>query len=112
MTDVTGTAAFLSAASGLVDRLAIKGRSVFDLQYDGLSFGSWVLTAGTAKLRVRVTWDGKEGSLLAEAAAFNDSRSRPEWKSVARHAAPREPLAQVFAAAEEIILVESGAAAA
>ena len=109
---MTGTAAFLTEAAGLAERLLARGRSIFDVRYDGLAFGSWVLTAGTPKRRVRVTWDGREATLRVEAAEFGDPQSRPAWRAVSDHpVADRSPDA-LLRLTEAAILAHSGAPAA
>jgi hypothetical protein len=110
--DVTGSAEFLGEAAALASRLRERGRSMFDVRYDGLAFGSWVVTAGTPQRRVVVTWDGRDGRLSAEAAGFADSQSRPSWRNVSeQQPADRSPAA-LLRLAEQIILAESGAPAA
>ena len=110
--DVTGSAAFLAEAASLASRLLERGRSVLDLRYDGLAFGSWVVTAGTPKRRVLVTWDGREGELIVQAAEFSDSRARPAWRTVAEQRVQDHSPAVLLRLAEEIILAESGPPAA
>ena len=110
--DVTGSPEYLAEAAALAARLHERGRSVFELHYSGLSFGSWTLLAGTPKRRVLVSWDGKERELSVQAAAFSDSQSRPAWTTVSRQRVEGFSPAAVLGLAEEQILVESGAPAA
>ena len=110
--DVTNTAEFLAEAASLAARLLERGRSIFDIQYDGLAFGNWRLTAGTPKRRVAVTWDGREGILAAKRARFADWRSRPVWQLAAGSQAEGRSPAVLLRLAEQIILAESDAPAA
>jgi hypothetical protein len=110
--DMTGSATFLTEAAGLAQRLLERGRAVFDVRYDGLAFGSWVLTAGTPKRRVRVTWDGREPALRIEVAEFGDSRSRPAWRVVSDAPVADQSPGALLRLAEASILAESGAPAA
>jgi hypothetical protein len=107
--DVTGSAHFLAEAASLASRLLERGRSVFDVRYDGLAFGSWAVTAGTPERRVVVTWDGREGELTAEAAEFSDPPSRPVWRPVVRERLEDRSAGALLRRAERIILTESGA---
>jgi hypothetical protein len=110
--DVTGTVEFLAEAAGMAARLRERGRSVFEIQYSGLSFGSWSLAAGTPKHRVQVVWDGREGELRARAAVFSDSQSRPAWDEIARERPEDRAAAALLRATEQIVLTASGAPAA
>ena len=49
-------------------------------RYDALSFGSWVVEAGTRHRRVRATYDGREGLLRLEEAVVNSNSSPAEWR--------------------------------
>lgn len=111
-TDVTSSAAFLAEAAGLAARLLEQGRSVFDVRYDGLGFGSWVLTAGTRKRRVCVTWDGRESTLRFQGAEFSDSQSRPTWRVLSDAPVLNPSPHAVLRAAEAVILAQSGAPSA
>ena len=106
--DVTGSTEFLTEAAALAGRLQSHGRSVFEIHYFGLSFGNWTLTAGTAKRRVLVSWDGREAELTAETGVFADSQSRAVWREVLREriegASPVAALRHV----ETIIVAASG----
>ena len=101
--DVAGTADFLAEAAALAARL--RGhRSLFEVRYDGLSFGSWTLVGGTPKRRVRVVWDGREGELSAEAATLGNAQDWPQWRPVAAQR-PGDPApGAVLRLAEELIL--------
>ena len=101
--DVTGSIAFLTEAAAFAQRLHEHGHSVFDLRYDGLAFGNWGITGGTAKRRVIVSWDGREGELSAQAATFGDSRSRPTWRTLATERIEDRRLANLFLRAEQLI---------
>lgn len=106
--DVTGSATFLAEAASVAQRLLERGRSIFDVCYDGLAFGSWVLTAGTPKRQVRVTWDAREGTLRVEVGEFGDSRSPPAWRTVSDDLAADRSAGALLRLAEETILAQSG----
>ena len=58
----------------LSKELGDGGIAVYGHRYDALSFGSWVVDAGTRHRRVRVTYDGREG-LLRFAREHDDFRA-------------------------------------
>jgi hypothetical protein len=107
MEDVEGTVQFLALLSATAVRLSAQGRAVFDIQYNGLSFGNWVMTAGSRKRRVRLTWDGKEHQLAISTAAFADSQSRPQWTAVEMRSLPSADTGELLGLAEELILQHS-----
>jgi hypothetical protein len=111
MKDVEGTVQFLTLLSAMAARLSDRGRSIFDVQYDGLSFGSWTLTGGTRKHRVRLQWDGKEGVLSVGTAVFADSRSRPRWNAFADRSPDVLSTQEILTLAENLILEHSAAGA-
>ena len=110
--DIGGAIEYLAAASALAARLAEHRRTLFELQFFGLSFGSWTMVAGTAKRRVRLTWDGREGELTADVAQFADSRDQPAWQPVAQHRVPDRAPEALWQLAEHLVLTQSGAPAA
>ncbi len=109
--DVTGSTEFLAEAAALASRLDEQGRSVFQIRYDGQAFGSWVLIAGTAKRRVMVTWECRDGRFVAEVADFSDSQTPPVWNLLTEQThTDRSPCALLHAA-EQIVLAQSSAPA-
>lgn len=64
----------------LSKELGDGGIAVYSHRYDALSFGSWVVDAGTRHRRVRVTYDGREGLLRFENAVVRSSASAIEWR--------------------------------
>ena len=111
MKDVEGTVEFLSLLGPVASRLGDHGRSIFEVQYNGLSFGSWSLTAGTRKHRVHLQWDGKEQLLSISTAHFGDSQSRPKWNALSPRPLSAGSSQERFALVEALILEHSGAAA-
>jgi hypothetical protein len=109
--DINGSTEFLAEAAALSARLDEQGRSVFDVRYDGHAFGSWVVTAGTSKRRIVVTWDGRDGRLVAKASDFPDSQAHPTWSLVAEQVPVDRSPSALLRAAELIVLAASGAPA-
>ena len=109
--DATGATEFLTEAAALAHRLLQHGRSIFAVQYDGVAFGSWTVSAGTPKRRVVVTWAGRDGRLSARAASFSDSRTQPQWSSVLEQTLDHRTPGALLRLAERVILSESDAPA-
>lgn len=61
-------------------KLGDHGIALYSHRYDALSFGSWVVDAGTRHRRVRATYDGREGLLRFEKAAVDSSTSSIDWR--------------------------------
>ncbi|MBS0376672.1 MAG: hypothetical protein JSR73_19015 [Proteobacteria bacterium] len=71
MSDAAYSLALLNAIAGLATRLSVDGVAIYRLRYDYPAFGSWELVAGRRKARVRITWDGQDGHLRAEAGSVD-----------------------------------------
>jgi len=67
VSDAAYSLALLNAIAGLATRLSVDGVAIYALRYDYPAFGSWQIVAGRRKARVRITWDGRDGHLRAEA---------------------------------------------
>jgi hypothetical protein len=105
--DITSSTEFLAEAAATAARLLQRGRSVFDVRYDGLAFGSWTLTAGRPKQRVEVSWDGREGLFTCRTATFGDSQSRPAWRTLSEVRPEDRSPRFLLNLAEQIIIDES-----
>ena len=85
--------------------MAEKKIAIYRVNYDYLSFGSWVIECGTRHHRSRLVWDGKEFLISLSQCDVSDSRARREWILVAE-----EPVAdhtthdRLFDAAEKLLL--------
>ena len=62
--------------------LAKRNRSIYEIGYDLLAFGSWVIVVGTRHRRLRLTWDGKEHYLSIEVASFPSSGTVAVWVDI------------------------------
>ena len=102
------------AFTEFAERLATTSIAIFEHHFDYLCFGSWVVVAGSRHRRVRLTWDGRESSLVCEAADFVGSSAPARWQEVEirsaanpedaallRRAANRDRLAKALASALE-----------
>jgi hypothetical protein len=77
-----GSGSFLSEVAKLSQLLNQHGRAIFEVHYNDLAFGSWVLVAGTRHKRLRLTWDGKEALLDVSTANFSSSGAIPNWAPI------------------------------
>ena len=67
----------------LANELKGIGVAIYQHQYDTLVFGSWTITTGKRKERVKFSWDGRDGFLTYSEAVFPDSSySTREWKEI------------------------------
>ena len=69
--------AHLSNLLGALPDLQAQGIALHEHQYDGLSFGSFVLVLAKSHSRVRFSWDGREHILAIE---FQDIQSQSDSK--------------------------------
>ena len=64
----------------LADVVAANGLTVYRCRYDFLSFGSWVLEAGTPHRRLQIVLDGTESLLRVSSARVMNVTSPPLWE--------------------------------
>lgn len=83
MSDAAYSLSMLNAIAGLAMRLAVDGVAIYQLRYDYPAFGSWELLAGKRKARVRITWDGRDGRLRAEAGSVDAAGALAAGRPVA-----------------------------
>lgn len=82
ISDTQGSVRHIEAVLALAQRLAAADIAIYEHSYRGLAFGSWTIVAGMRKERVRCSWDGRDGCLTVEQAAFPDSQQRTDWQHV------------------------------
>ena len=63
-------------------RLAASGIAVYKYEHLTLTFGSWLVVAGTRHRRMQFTWDGREILLVVSQASSGDSRQPLTWHHV------------------------------
>lgn len=80
VSDAEVSRAHFEQLAQLSERLGDRGIAVYSHRYDALSFGSWVVEAGTRHQRVRATYDGREGLLRFEEAAVSSNSTPAEWR--------------------------------
>jgi hypothetical protein len=76
---------FLNAVAGLATRLFVDGVVVYSLTYHCLSFGSWELEAGRRRVRIRVTWEGKDRHLRVSTAQLASGSTERQWQLAEEH---------------------------
>jgi hypothetical protein len=82
LSDAQGSLRHIEALFAMAHRLSASEIAVYEHSYHALVFGSWTIVAGERKERVRFTWDGRDGFLTVEQAAFPDSRQQTQWERV------------------------------
>lgn len=82
ISDAQSSVRHIEAVLTLAQRLSASDIAIYEHSYYALVFGSWTIVAGKRKERVRFSWDGRDGFLTVEQAAFPDSRQRTEWEHV------------------------------
>jgi hypothetical protein len=80
ISDAEVSTTYFEQLARLSKKLGDDGIALYSHRYDALSFGSWVVDAGTRHRRVRVTYDGREGLLRVEDAVVNSNSSPTEWR--------------------------------
>lgn len=64
---------------GMARRLAPFGVAIYKCEYLTLTFGSWLVVAGTRHRRLQFSWDGREFSFTISQTA-GDSRQPLGWQ--------------------------------
>jgi len=82
LSDAESSVRHIEAVLAMAQRLSASGIAIYEHSYHALVFGSWTIEAGKRKGRFRFSWDGRDGLLTVEQAAFPDSRQRTGWKHV------------------------------
>lgn len=80
LSDAEVSTTYFDRLARLSRRLGDHGIAMYSHRYDALSFGSWVVDAGTRHRRVRATYDGREGALRFESAVVHSNASTIEWR--------------------------------
>lgn len=79
LSDAEVSTSYFKRLARLSRKLGDDGIALYSHRYDALSFGSWVVDAGTRHRRVRATYDGREGVLRFESALVRSNASPIEW---------------------------------
>jgi hypothetical protein len=81
-TDMKSGMEFVGALAQFLKESASTGIALYEIRYDDLAFGSFVVVVGHRKRRIKVIWDGRDSFLDILGAEFSDSSSRPEWTGI------------------------------
>ena len=88
MPDATESLTFLNALAGLATRLAVDGVDVYSVTYHSQVFGSWELEAGRRRVRIRVSWEGKDRHLRIATAQLASGSTERRWQLAEAGASP------------------------
>lgn len=76
---------FLTALAELATQLAADGVVVHSVTYHSHAFGRWELEAGRRRVRIRLSWEGKDKTLRVETAALATGSAERHWQPVEEH---------------------------
>lgn len=101
---------FLNALAGLATRLAAEGVEIFSVTYTVLGFGGWELESGRRRVRIRVTWDGKDHQLRVATAPLVSGSTGRNWQLAEEHdlRKRRPDLGQLFEKMHAAIVAHAG----
>jgi hypothetical protein len=110
MTGATESLTFLNAIAGLATRLSVDDLAIYSLTYHCLGFGSWELETGRRRVRIRVTWEGKDRHLRVSTAQLASGSTERQWQLVEEHdyRNRRADIDQLFATVQAAITAHAG----
>jgi hypothetical protein len=85
MSEPSESLTFLNAIAELATRLSVDDIAIYSLTYHCLAFGSWELEAGRRRVRIRVTWEGKDRHLRVSTAQLMSGSTERRWQLVEEH---------------------------
>ena len=107
--DVSSSLGLLEELLSFSRRLAQDSYAIYELQFNMLAYGSWLLVAGTRKRRAQLSWDGRDFVLTCAVSEFPNSSSQSHWQSAGSRSLPPPSHTSVFAAAEQLVFGALGA---
>ena len=110
MADTDESLSFLTTLAGLATRLAADGVVIESVSYQSQGFGGWQLEAGRRRVRIRVTWDGKDRHLSVATAQLATGSKERLWQLAEEHdfRGRRTDLAQLFGTVHAAITAHAG----
>lgn len=110
MADTDESLSFLTALAGLATRLAADGVVIESVSYQSQGFGGWQLEAGRRRVRIRVTWDGKDRHLSVATAQLATGSKERLWQLAEEHdfRGRRTDLAQLFGTVHAAMTAHAG----
>ncbi|MEI8296837.1 MAG: hypothetical protein WCH32_02325 [Pseudomonadota bacterium] len=85
MADENEGLTFLNAFAELANRLAADRVVLHSFAYQSESFGRWECEVGRRRVRIRVSWDGKDKYLLVSTAELATGSKERRWALVEEH---------------------------
>ncbi len=76
---------FLSALAALATQLSVDGVVIHSVSYQTQGFGRWELEAGRRRVRIRLSWDGKDKQLRVETAELVAGSAERRWQLAEEH---------------------------
>lgn len=76
---------FLTALAELATHLAAEGVVIHSVSYHSHAFGRWELEAGRRRVRIRLTWEGKDRQLRIATAQLASGSAERQWQMVEEH---------------------------
>lgn len=89
--------------------VAVHGLVVYRCGYDCLTFGSWFIESGSSHRRLRIVWDGSDGTLRCSTACLQNASAIPEWEERKTVSIDRARSAADFDTEVSALLQEYGA---
>jgi hypothetical protein len=110
MAETPESLTFLTTLADLATRLAVDGVSIEAVTYQTHSFGSWELEAARRRVRIRVTWEGKDRQLRVATAQLASGSKERHWQPAEEHdfRKRRADLVQLFGTVHAAITAHAG----
>jgi hypothetical protein len=110
MAEATEGLIFLNALAGLATSLAVDGVEIYSVTYHSQVFGSWEIESGRRRVRVRVTWEGKDRHLSVATAQLASGSSERAWQLAEEHdfRNRRRDLVQLFDTVHAAVKAHAG----
>jgi hypothetical protein len=110
MAEATESLTFLNGLAALATRLAVDGVDIYSVTYHSQLFGSWEIESGRRRVRVRVTWEGKDRHLRVAIAQLASGSSERTWRLAEEHdfRNRRPDLLQIFGTVQAAIKAHAG----
>jgi hypothetical protein len=110
MAETTDALSFLNGLTGLATRLAVDGIAIHSMSYQSQAFGSWEIEAGRRRVRIRVTWEGKDRQLRVATAQMASGSKERRWQLAEEHDYRKRPAewVQLFGTVHAAITAHAG----
>jgi hypothetical protein len=85
MAEANDSLPFLTALAELATRMAADGVVIHSVTYQTQGFGRWEVEAGRRRVRIRLSWDGKDKQLRVETAGLVAGSAERHWQLAEEH---------------------------